>query len=296
MKESTPMSNHLNEFHTIVSQLQSQGVEFDDSVRAMFLLITLPDSWDTFRTIVSNSTTPDGLKYADVESSLLMEEVNRKNVEDTKSSNAMHVRSRSHSRENYERCNKSKSRSRSKSRPDKDNIPGELPPKRGDDVYMIELLPSSSPPNKPPYQVSQAQQEEFMRQVNELVEKGMASSNHEAGLLETIEHLQKEKQVYQEHIKEYNDKELHKDESPMFGAGSALKKLVHVSIQTLQGDEEVQNSNAEALAMETECWQDIAVGANIEGQKVIEEYKDEAVLPEVHEFFVADTVKEGPKV
>ncbi|MCO5584708.1 hypothetical protein L7F22_038640 [Adiantum nelumboides] len=82
--ESTPMSNHLNEFHTIVSQLQSQGVEFDDSVRAMFLLVTLPDSWDTFRTTVSNLAALDGLKCADVESSLLMEEVHCKNVEDTK--------------------------------------------------------------------------------------------------------------------------------------------------------------------------------------------------------------------
>ncbi|MCO5596773.1 hypothetical protein L7F22_050842 [Adiantum nelumboides] len=98
MKESAPTSNHLNEFHTIASQLQSQGVEFDDSVRAMFLLSTLPDSWDTFRTTVSNSAAPDGLKCADVESSLLMEEVNRKNVEDTKSSSAMHVRGRSRSR------------------------------------------------------------------------------------------------------------------------------------------------------------------------------------------------------
>ena len=34
-------------------------------------------------------------------------------------------------------------------------------------------MPGSSPPNKPPYRVSQAQQEEIMRQVNELVEKGM---------------------------------------------------------------------------------------------------------------------------
>ncbi|MCO5612793.1 hypothetical protein L7F22_067063 [Adiantum nelumboides] len=92
MKESTPMSNHLNEFHTIVSQLQSQGVEFVDSVTAMFLLVTFPDSWDTFCTTVSNSTAADGLECADVESSLLMEEVNRKNVEDTKSSNAMNVR------------------------------------------------------------------------------------------------------------------------------------------------------------------------------------------------------------
>ncbi|MCO5571843.1 hypothetical protein L7F22_025591 [Adiantum nelumboides] len=54
-----------------------------------------------------------------------------------------------------------------------DDIPGELPPKRGDDDHMIELIPGSSPPNKPPYKVSQTQQEETMRQVNELVKKGM---------------------------------------------------------------------------------------------------------------------------
>ncbi|MCO5563207.1 hypothetical protein L7F22_016844 [Adiantum nelumboides] len=54
-----------------------------------------------------------------------------------------------------------------------DDIPGELPPKRGDDDHMIELIPGSSSPNKPPYRVSQAQQEEIMMQVNELVEKGM---------------------------------------------------------------------------------------------------------------------------
>ncbi|MCO5572400.1 hypothetical protein L7F22_026154 [Adiantum nelumboides] len=41
------------------------------------------------------------------------------------------------------------------------------------DDHAIELILGSSPPNKPPYRVSQAQQEEIMRQVNELVEKGM---------------------------------------------------------------------------------------------------------------------------
>ncbi|MCO5561076.1 hypothetical protein L7F22_014697 [Adiantum nelumboides] len=59
-----------------------------------------------------------------------------------------------------------------------DDIPGELPPKRGDDDHAIELIPGSSPPNKPPYRVSQAQQEEIMRQVNELVEKGMVRDHH----------------------------------------------------------------------------------------------------------------------
>ncbi|MCO5566457.1 hypothetical protein L7F22_020134 [Adiantum nelumboides] len=52
-------------------------------------------------------------------------------------------------------------------------IHGELPPTRGDDDHAIELLLGSSPPNKPPYRVSQAQEEEIMRQVNELVVKGM---------------------------------------------------------------------------------------------------------------------------
>ncbi|MCO5601771.1 hypothetical protein L7F22_055896 [Adiantum nelumboides] len=41
---------------------------------------------------------------------------------------------------------------------------------KGEDT---EAYPKSSSPNKPPYRVSQAQQEEIMRQVNELVEKGM---------------------------------------------------------------------------------------------------------------------------
>ncbi|MCO5603096.1 hypothetical protein L7F22_057241 [Adiantum nelumboides] len=48
MKEGTPMSNHLNEFNTIYNQLSTQGVRFDEAVRAMFLLIRLPESWDTF--------------------------------------------------------------------------------------------------------------------------------------------------------------------------------------------------------------------------------------------------------
>lgn len=50
MKEGTTMSSHLNDFNTIFSQLSAQEVEFDDSVKALFLLITLSESWDIFRT------------------------------------------------------------------------------------------------------------------------------------------------------------------------------------------------------------------------------------------------------
>ena len=54
MTKGTSMSNHLNEFNTIFSQLSAQEIKFDDFVKAIFLLVTLPESWDTFRTVVSN--------------------------------------------------------------------------------------------------------------------------------------------------------------------------------------------------------------------------------------------------
>ena len=54
-----------------------------------------------------------------------------------------------------------------------DKIPNKLPPSRGDDDHRIDLIQGSSPPNRAPYRVSLAQQEEIMAQVNELLEKGM---------------------------------------------------------------------------------------------------------------------------
>ncbi|MCO5607608.1 hypothetical protein L7F22_061805 [Adiantum nelumboides] len=71
------------------------------------------------------------------------------------------------------------------------DIPRELPPKRGDDDHMIELISGSSPPNKPPYRVSQAQQEEITRQVNELVDEGMCSVNldHSENIRDTTRRL-----------------------------------------------------------------------------------------------------------
>ena len=35
-----------------------------------------------------------------------------------------------------------------------DEIPNKLPPSRGEDDHSIDLVPGSSPPNKPPYRVS----------------------------------------------------------------------------------------------------------------------------------------------
>ena len=95
MKEGTSMSNHLNDFNTIYRNLVGQEVEFSNSVKALFLLITLPDSWDTFWTAISISAPPSGLTKANVASSLLTEEVNRKNLDSTQSGTTLYVWGRS---------------------------------------------------------------------------------------------------------------------------------------------------------------------------------------------------------
>ena len=95
MKEGTSMSNHLNDFNTIYNNLVAQEVAFSDSVKALFLLITLSHSWDTFRTAISNSAPPSGLTKANVASSLLSEEVNRKNLDNTQSGMTLYVWERS---------------------------------------------------------------------------------------------------------------------------------------------------------------------------------------------------------
>lgn len=106
------MSNHLNEFNTIFSQLSAQEVEFKDSVKALFLLITLPENWDIFCTAISNSAPASGLTSANVESSLLTEEVNTKNLDNTHGSTTLVVRGRSKDKKKGESRGKSRSKSR----------------------------------------------------------------------------------------------------------------------------------------------------------------------------------------
>jgi len=109
------MSSHLNDFNTIFSQLSAQDVEFQDSVKALFLLITLPESWDIFCTAISNSAPAGGHTSANVESSLLTEEVNRKNLDNTRGSTALVVRGRSNDKKKGENRGKSRSKSRGRS-------------------------------------------------------------------------------------------------------------------------------------------------------------------------------------
>ncbi|MCO5552572.1 hypothetical protein L7F22_006085 [Adiantum nelumboides] len=81
MKEVSSVSSHLNEFNALYLQLTSKGLNFDDEMKAIFLLCSLPASWDTFNTAISNSTHGGKFAFGDVTCALLTEEIQRQSLD-----------------------------------------------------------------------------------------------------------------------------------------------------------------------------------------------------------------------
>ncbi|MCO5555925.1 hypothetical protein L7F22_009469 [Adiantum nelumboides] len=75
MKEGSSVSSHLNEFNALYSQLTPKGLNFDDKMKAILLLCSLPTSWDTFNTAISNSKHGGKFAFGDVTSVLFTEEI-----------------------------------------------------------------------------------------------------------------------------------------------------------------------------------------------------------------------------
>ena len=73
--KGTLVAQHLNEFNTITNQLSTVEIEFDDEVRALILLASLPNSWEAMRMAVSNFVGKNKLKYNDIRDLILSEEV-----------------------------------------------------------------------------------------------------------------------------------------------------------------------------------------------------------------------------
>ena len=55
MSEGGFVVDHLNEFNTLTSQLSSVKVNFDDEVRALLILCSFPERWNSLVMAISKS-------------------------------------------------------------------------------------------------------------------------------------------------------------------------------------------------------------------------------------------------
>eukprot|EP00253_Pinus_taeda_P002896 PITA_02896 len=79
MKDGDSMTENLNAFNTVVSQLSSVDIKISDEDKCIILLCSLLDLWDTLViTIGSNATA---LQFDEIVSALLTEEMRWKNMD-----------------------------------------------------------------------------------------------------------------------------------------------------------------------------------------------------------------------
>ena len=94
VSEGGSVADHLNDFNTVTSQLSYVGVNFDDEVRALLFLCSLPESWNGLVMAISNFLSGSiTLKFDDVVSAILSEEMRRKSSSET-SGNTLSAESR----------------------------------------------------------------------------------------------------------------------------------------------------------------------------------------------------------
>jgi hypothetical protein len=76
MSEGGSIADHLNEFNMVTNQLSSVKLEFDEEVRALLILCSLPERWNGLVMAVNNSVSGSNtLKFDDVVGVILSEEM-----------------------------------------------------------------------------------------------------------------------------------------------------------------------------------------------------------------------------
>ena len=57
MRKIEPTTSHINTFSRVLTELSPQGLNFEEEIKVLALLSSLPTSWEVFCTTVTNSST-----------------------------------------------------------------------------------------------------------------------------------------------------------------------------------------------------------------------------------------------
>jgi len=114
-KENSSISDHLIEFQGLLDQLLGIGIKFDDEVMGLWLLNTLPESWETFRVSITNSASNGVVSFQMAKCGALNEEMRRKTHGSSSQSEMLVTKARRRSQKKVHKGGREKSRSKSKS-------------------------------------------------------------------------------------------------------------------------------------------------------------------------------------
>lgn len=106
--EGALVATHLNEFSMTISQFSYIEIDFCDEVRALILLVSLTNSWEPMRVIVSNSMGSAKLKFNDMRNRILEEVRKIDSSEASTSSFALNLENRGKGNDKNSNQNKSR--------------------------------------------------------------------------------------------------------------------------------------------------------------------------------------------
>ena len=110
MSEGAQFREHLSVFKEVTDQLEAVDMSFTDEIRACLILGQLPESWKGTVTAISGSAGKTKLKFDDVVSTIMTEEIRNRSNGVSTSTSALNVESRGRD------SNRSGGRNRFKSR------------------------------------------------------------------------------------------------------------------------------------------------------------------------------------
>jgi len=77
-QEGTSISDHLSEFQGLLDQMSGMGIKFEDELLGLFMLLSLPESWETFRVSITSSAPNSFVSLETAKGGVLNEEMRRK--------------------------------------------------------------------------------------------------------------------------------------------------------------------------------------------------------------------------